>query len=129
MHLMNKLTSSLSSFSLNNKRKRTPSMEYMTPLLQRIKRSFLNQSPTKNQKDSVRQSSTVHCDMSRKQEFDPSDDVNQKPVLLNTSDIKYYALRPERSMNDQKYPRPVENWWSSSPPVQQNNQQRSIMAF
>lgn len=54
-------------------------------------------------------------------------DNDQRPALLNTSDIKYYALRLERTMNDQTYAKPVENWWSSSPPVQQSNQQRSIM--
>lgn len=104
-------------------------MDSIAPLLQRIKRSFLHQSPeTKNGKEYVRRSSTVYSHMSRKEEFDPSDDVHRQPVLLNTSDIKYYALRPERSMNDQKYPRPVENWWSTSPPVQQTNRQMSIMA-
>lgn len=73
--LLNKLTLSTSSFTVsNNKRKRTPSMASLTPLLQRIKRSFLQTKlPITNtdQKNSnaARRSNTVHCCLSEKQDF------------------------------------------------------------
>lgn len=77
MLLINKLTSSNSAFAVNpinstNKRKRTPSMASLTPLIQRIKRSFLqNRTPITNteHKDSkaARRSNTVHCCHSEKQ--------------------------------------------------------------
>lgn len=70
---MNKLTSSFSSFNLNNKRNRTPSMESIAPLLRRIKRSLFNHDHRTSIKEQnkrtrpVRRSNTVNCNSSKKQ--------------------------------------------------------------
>ncbi|KAG2213541.1 hypothetical protein INT47_009215 [Mucor saturninus] len=129
MLLMNKLTLSTSSFTVsnNNKRKRTPSMASLTPLLQRIKRSFLQTKlPITNtdqkKSNAARRSNTVHCCLSEKQDFD-----DKESVLFCTEDTKYYALRLERSIHENKYVQPAENWWATSPPIQSNQDSRSVM--
>lgn len=67
MLLMNKITLSTSTFtvtsSTNNKRKRTPSMASITPLLQRIKKSLLQTTkpnPGTITSTSPRRSNTVN---------------------------------------------------------------------
>jgi exonuclease V gamma subunit len=71
MITINKLTLSPSStFSLNNKKKRTPSMSSIAPLLQRIKNSFLNKNTAEHKTFSAtRRSNTVYCCLSEKQEI------------------------------------------------------------
>lgn len=72
MLLINKLTLSTSTFTVStNKRKRTPSMASITPLLQRIKRSFLQtKPPSTSTTPSPRRSNTVHCCRSEKKRSD-----------------------------------------------------------
>lgn len=70
------MTLSTSSFTVSpsNKRKRTPSMASLTPLLQRIKRSFLQtKTPIANTEqrktNPARRSNTIHCCLSEKQKL------------------------------------------------------------
>lgn len=160
MLLINKFTLSPSSFSLNNKRKRSTAS--IVPLLQRIKKSFFNNSrqqqtsPINKELYPARRSNTVHCCLSEK--YQQEDDItsigtyialhnyntpsyinkncllsvvddDQSTLFYNPNETKYYTLRLERSINDKKYTqKPMENWWSSSPPVQRYNTSITAMA-
>lgn len=53
--------------------------------------------------------------------------TDEEPILFCTEDTKYYALRLERSIHETKYVQPAENWWATSPPIQSNQDSRSIM--